>query len=175
MRPEAARRKFLFWPGDAVRVESVQAIPSDRWSLLSIRHNGSGKASGLDIYVNGIAVAKTVERDQLTREGLYRRSLYTFWKRTSPPPSMLTFDATSRENCTAQRELTTTPLQALVLLNDPQYVEAARVLSGASILLESRPAARSRRRTTPQKRNASSIFFKVVARLSWKHGTTNRY
>ncbi|MCA9037676.1 MAG: DUF1553 domain-containing protein [Planctomycetaceae bacterium] len=67
-------------------------------------------------------------------EGLYRRSLYTFWRRTAPPPSMLTFDATSRESCTARRELTTTPLQALVFLNDPQYVEAARVLAEKLIL-----------------------------------------
>lgn len=71
---------------------------------------------------------------QSTGDGLYRRSLYTFWKRTAPPPTMLTLDATSRESCTPRRELTTTPLQALVFLNDPQYVEASRVL--AETLLE---------------------------------------
>ena len=56
----------------------------------------------------------------------YRRALYTFWKRSSPYPSMITFDGASREVCTARRIRTNTPLQALVLLNDSVYTEAAR-------------------------------------------------
>lgn len=62
-------------------------------------------------------------------DGLYRRSLYTVWKRTSPPPSMMIFDIADRGVCTVKREPTSTPLQALVMLNDPQFVEASRVLA----------------------------------------------
>jgi len=65
---------------------------------------------------------------------LYRRGMYTFWKRTAPPASLATFDAPDREKCTARRAQTNTPLQALVLLNDPTYVEASRALAQRAIL-----------------------------------------
>jgi hypothetical protein len=71
-------------------------------------------------------------------ENLYRRSMYTFWKRTVPPASLNTFDAPDREKCAARRAVTNTPLQALVTLNDPTYIEAARNL--ATHVLEESPA-----------------------------------
>ena len=67
--------------------------------------------------------------------GVHRRSLYTYWKRTLPPPSMQVFDAPSREACTVLRSRTSTPLQALTLMHDPQFVEAARAF-GLRILRE---------------------------------------
>jgi hypothetical protein len=75
-------------------------------------------------------------------EDRYRRSLYTFWRRTSPYPSFMTFDATSREFCTVRRVRTNTPLQALTLMNDPAFYEAARAL--ATRMAEGTSDARAR-------------------------------
>ncbi|MCC6491708.1 MAG: PSD1 domain-containing protein [Pirellulales bacterium] len=88
--------------------------PGDLWREIS--HYGSTPAT-----------AQTFVQDH--GEKLYRRSLYTYWKRTVPPPNMAAFDAPNRETCVVQRPSTITPLQALVLLNDVQFVEASRAFA----------------------------------------------
>ncbi|MEO1616094.1 MAG: DUF1553 domain-containing protein [Planctomycetota bacterium] len=82
---------------------------------------------------------------QSVGRSLYRRSLYSVWKRTAPLPNMLAFDSTTREVCTVERSRTNTPLQALVLLNDVQFVEASRVL--AADLIQQSPEIPERIKT----------------------------
>ncbi len=86
--------------------------PGDLWGELSQRSDSANFSAQFFV--------------QSTGADLYRRSLYTFWKRTSPPPQMATLDAPDREVCTVRRPSTNTPLQALVLMNDPTYIEASR-------------------------------------------------
>ncbi|NND08433.1 MAG: DUF1553 domain-containing protein [Saprospiraceae bacterium] len=74
-------------------------------------------------------------------EALYRRSLYTFWKRTVPHPTLSTFDVPNRANCEVKRQKTSTPLQALVLLNDPTYIESCRALAAKMLPLETKVEA----------------------------------
>jgi hypothetical protein len=114
-----------------------------RLSAETVRDNALAVAGLLSSHIGGESARPyqpaglwedvTVERRgryvQDRGDNLYRRSLYTFWKRTCPPPALMSFDAPNREVCVARRAVTNTPLQALVLLNDPTYVEAARKLA----------------------------------------------
>ncbi len=112
--------------------------PSMRLTAEMLRDNALAASGLLSDRIGGPSV-KPYQPDGLWRingtryqadkgERLYRRSLYTFWKRTIPHPTQATFDAPSRANCTVRRQKTSTPLQALVLLNDPIFLEAAKVL-----------------------------------------------
>ena len=110
---EVVRDTALFASGLLVEKLGGHSVkpwqPSGLWEAVS--YNNSQKY-----------VADTDERQ-------YERSLYTYWKRQSPPPNMLLFDASTRESCVVRRPRTNTPLQALVLLNDPQFVEASRAMA----------------------------------------------
>jgi hypothetical protein len=92
-----------------------------------------------------VAIIGSDTRDyqQDTGNKLFRRSLYTFWKRSAPPASMEIFNAPNRETCTVRRERTNTPLQSLVTLNDPQFVEAARHLAGMALKCGGKEASAS--------------------------------
>ena len=83
---------------------------------------------------------KLLNYKESSGDSLYRRSMYTVWKRTSPPPSMTIFDAPNRETCVVRRLQTNTPMQALVLQNDPQFLEAAaslgNIMSAESSIME---------------------------------------
>ncbi|MEI7911218.1 MAG: PSD1 and planctomycete cytochrome C domain-containing protein [Verrucomicrobiota bacterium] len=114
--------------------------PGDLWRQVS--HYGSSPAT-----------SQTFVQDH--GEKLYRRSLYTYWKRTLPPPGLSVFDAPNREICSIGRLPTNTPLQALVTLNDPQFVEAARAL-GLGLLQSACGGDRER---------ISAGFERVTARL----------
>lgn len=126
-----ARMSRLRLPAEAIRDQALAASglldgriggpsvspyqPPGLWEELMSREDGANWTAQVYVQSHGA--------------DLYRRTMYTFWKRTSPPPTLSTFDAPDREVCTVRRARTNTPLQALVLMNDPTYVEAARKLA----------------------------------------------
>ncbi len=108
---------------------------------------------------------------QSTGDGLYRRSLYTAWKRTAPPPSAIAFDASERLTCIVTRQRTNTPQQALVLLNDTQYVESARVL--AEQVMRERPTPAERIATVMRRVLSREPSASEIAALTRLHDTTH--
>lgn len=102
-------------PAEMIRDNALAAA-----GLLNLKEGGPP--------VNPYEMSEAFKPASPSLDGVYRRSLYTDWRRTSPPPAMLTFDAPRRAVCTGKRERTESPLQALILLNGTQYVETARVL-----------------------------------------------
>ena len=112
--------------------------PSKRLSGEMLRDNALASSGLLNKTIGGESVSpyqpeglwrvNNATYRQDTGDNLYRRSMYTIWKRSVPHPTLATFDAPARDVCTIQRQETNTPLQALVLLNDPTYIEASRVL-----------------------------------------------
>ncbi|HRK33700.1 MAG TPA: DUF1553 domain-containing protein, partial [Candidatus Hydrogenedentes bacterium] len=109
--------------------------------------------------------------DTSAGEDQYRRGMYTFWKRSFLHPTMLAFDAPTREECTAERVISNTPLQALALLNDPSYVEAARVLA-QRILSEGGTTTESRLQYAFRRalsRAPSTEEIQILSKLCAKH------
>ena len=137
-----ARGPRVRLPAELIRDQAlaVAGLLSDRVGGPSVRPY---QPEGL---YDGVIVGETypgTKWDQATGPDLYRRSIYTFWKRTLPHPAMTVFDAPDREFCTVRRSTTNTPLQALTLMNDPTFVEAARKL--AERVIASGPPERSER------------------------------
>jgi hypothetical protein len=117
-------------PSRRVSAEQIRDLALATSGLLNCTMGGppvSPYQPGEDLWREANSMSPAYQ--QSTGRDLYRRSLYSVWKRTAPLPNMLTFDAGTRETCIILRSRTNTPLQALVLLNDVQFVEAARALA----------------------------------------------
>ena len=135
VRPEIAafdpENKLLSWyPRQRLSAEAIRDQALFVAGLLKERFGGpSVKPYQPEGLWQEVAMPQSNTRayEQGAGDDLWRRSLYTYWKRAAPPPTMLTFDAPTREFCSTRRLVTNTPLQSLALWNDPQFVEAARL------------------------------------------------
>ncbi len=127
---DPANRLLARGPARRLSAEQIRDLALCASGLLRQRDGGppvSPYQPGGDLWRESNSMSPPYRRSQ--GDDLYRRSLYSVWKRTAPLPNMLAFDSPTREVCTIRRPQTNTPLQALVLLNDVQFVEAARALA----------------------------------------------
>jgi Protein of unknown function (DUF1553) len=147
LNSEMIRDNVLFSSGllhDELGGPSVKPYqPEGLWEAISVGIKGRGESE----YIADVG------------DKLYRRSLYTYWRKTIPPPSMLIFDAPMKEFCEVRRVRTSTPLQALNLLNDPQLLEASRVLG--SKLVEDQ--------SLPLEKKIELAFRKIISRQPEDH------
>ncbi len=133
-----------------VKPEDLKRDPENRWLArfparrlpAEMLRDNALAVSGLLVKKVGGAPVKPYEVEDSFKptprskgEGLYRRSIYTYWKRTAPAPAMMTFDASKRDVCQVKREKTSSPLQAFIMMNGPQFVEAARNLAEENLRL----------------------------------------
>ncbi len=131
MRADPENRLLARGPSYRYSAEQIRDLALSASGLLNPQVGGppvSPYQPGADLWKESNGMSPPYQ--QSVGQSLYRRSLYSVWKRTVPLPNMMAFDSTTREVCTVKRSRTNTPLQALVLLNDVQFVEAARVLAG---------------------------------------------
>ena len=129
-------------PSRRLSAEQIRDLALTASGLLDAERGGppvSPYQPGGDLWRESNSMSPAYQ--QSTGKSLHRRSLYSVWKRTAPLPNMTVFDATSREVCTIARGRTSTPLQALVLLNDVQFLEAARGLAASATLNDPDPSA----------------------------------
>ncbi|WP_146530663.1 DUF1553 domain-containing protein [Novipirellula artificiosorum] len=124
-------------PAYRLAAEQIRDVALAASGLLNLEFGGppvSPYQPGGDLWKESNGMSPPYQ--QSVGRSLYRRSLYSVWKRTAPLPNMMAFDSTTREVCTVKRSRTNTPLQALVLLNDVQFIEASRVLAEHLITIE---------------------------------------
>jgi hypothetical protein len=136
LEKDPANRLLARGPRDRLDAEQIRDLALSAADLLSLKTGGpSVKPYQPEGIWEAVAMPQSNTRNyrEDRGEGLYRRSIYTMWKRTAAPPSMEIFNAPTRESFCVRRDLTNTPLQALVLMNDPQFVEASRELASHAL------------------------------------------
>lgn len=127
---DPTNRMLARGPAYRLTAEQIRDVALSASGLMNSKIGGppvSPYQPGIDLWKESNGMSPPYQ--QSVGKSLYRRSLYSVWKRTAPLPNMMAFDSTTRETCTVKRSRTNTPLQALVLLNDIQFIESARVLA----------------------------------------------
>ncbi|MCO8121658.1 DUF1553 domain-containing protein [Stieleria sp. TO1_6] len=132
LQADPTNRSLSRGPSHRLAAEQIRDLALAASGLLDDQQGGppvSPYQPGEDLWKEANGMSPPYQ--QSVGKSLHRRSLYSVWKRTAPLPNMMAFDATTREVCTVKRSRTNTPLQALVLLNDVQFIESSRVLAEA--------------------------------------------